>query len=237
MARVLSIGDVHEPVSHPGYIHFCRDIYREWGCDTVVFAGDITDWHAVSFHAKHPDCPGPNDEYELAREKIAIWYRAFPEAKVCLGNHDERVIRLAQVAGIPSRMLRDHAEVWGTPNWQWVDDTIIDDVLYFHGTGQGGIHPAFNAMKKYLMSVVMGHCHAAAGIKWLANSRRRIFGMDVGTGIDVRAMQFAYGKHSIAKPILGAGLILDGIPYHEICPIGDGERYDRRRFKQTPRRR
>lgn len=235
MARVLVIGDVHEPVAHPGYLQFCKDLYQEWRCDTVVFVGDIVDWHAISFHAKHPDCPGPTDEYELAKQKVAKWYRAFQQATVCIGNHDERVLRLAESVGIPAKFIRDYADTWGTPNWEWVPDTIIDDVFYFHGTGQSGVHPAFNAMKKYLMSVVMGHCHSAAGVKWLVNPLRRIFGMDVGTGIDVRAMQFAYGKHNIQKPILGAGVILDGVPYHEVCPIGEGERYDRRRFEKKRR--
>jgi hypothetical protein len=82
-----------------------------------------------------------------------------------------------------------------------------------------------------LMSVVMGHNHAASGIYHTANPQKRIFGMDVGCGIDVKAFQFAYGKHSARRPIVSAGLILDGIPYHEIAPIGKGEKYHRSNFK------
>lgn len=232
MPRILVIGDLHEPASHPGYMQFCLDIYNEWRCDTVVFIGDIVDWHAVSFHAAHPECPGPSDEYELAKSRIAKWYEHFPVAKVCIGNHDERPGRLVESVNVPSRFLRDYNAIWETPKWTWDYDYVIDDVYYFHGTGNAGIHASFNVVKKMLMSVVMGHCHSISGIKWLVNPQKRIFGMDVGTGIDVRAWQFAYGKHYVKKPILSCGVVLDGMPYLELMPIGEGERYSRERFEK-----
>lgn len=231
MSRVLIIGDVHEPVSHPGYLKFCRDLYDQNKCDSVMFIGDLCDWHSVSFHAHHPDAPGPKDEFELAASKIAMWHKAFPEAKVCIGNHDERLIRLAETVNIPARFLRDHKDIWKTPGWMWDTDHTIDDVFYFHGTGTGGIHPAFNSMCKQLMSVVQGHIHSAAGIKWRANPSRRTFGMDTGCGIDDKAVAFAYGHHQQIRSILSACVVLDGVPQHFIMPCGPGERYHRSRFK------
>jgi len=230
--KILVIGDIHEPVSRPGYLQFCQDLYEEWDCDRVVFIGDVVDWHSVSFHAHHPDCPGPTDEYTLAHNGVSKWATAFPEALVCIGNHDERLIRAAEDANIPSRFLRNYAEVWGTPGWNWQNDHTLDDVYFFHGTGTGGYHPAFNSMNKMLMSVAQGHVHSTAGVKWKANPNRRIFGMDTGCGIDDVAMAFAYGRHIKQRSILGAGVILDGIPYHEIMPVGPGERYNRSRFKR-----
>ncbi len=225
MSKVLCIGDIHEPVSRKHYLRFCQDLYEEWGCDTVVFLGDVADWHAVSFHAHHPECPGPMDEYKLAFEKIQKWYKAFPNAMVAIGNHDERLIRLAEDNNIPKKFLRNFNEVWETPGWNWDYHHIIDDVYYFHGIGNGGLYPAPNAAKKMLMSVVMGHIHSAAGIKWLASPQRRIFGMDVGCGINDEAWAFAYGRHVIKRSIISAGVVLDGIPYLEIMPIGKGEKY------------
>jgi len=89
--------------------------------------------------------------------------------KVCLGNHDIRVIRLAESVNIPPQYLRNYSDVWNTPGWTWANDFIIDDVYYWHGTGRSGINPAFNVMKDMLMSTVMGHCHSASGIKWISN--------------------------------------------------------------------
>lgn len=233
--RVLLIGDVHAPATHPGYRAFCRHLRSRFKTDTTVFIGDICDHQAISFHAANPQCPGPADEYELTKREMAEWYKHFPNAIVTIGNHDARVIRLAESVNIPSRYLRDFNDVWGTKTWKWVEDTVIDDVYYFHGTGRSGEHPAYNAMKDMLMSVCMGHVHSAAGIKWRANPHRRTFGLDVGTGIDVDAYQFAYGKHMRVRPILSAAVVLDGDPQHFIMPCGPGEPFHKHRFEGPKR--
>lgn len=231
MSKVLVIGDLHEPVTHPGYQQFCLDLYEDWSCDQVLFIGDIVDWHAVSFHAHHPEAPGPKDEFEQAFAGVQRWVNAFPDAKVCIGNHDERLIRLAEDNNIPAKFLRDYQDIWETPGWDWKTEHTVDDIYYFHGTGMGGMHPAFNAVKKMLMSVVMGHCHSAGGVKWAANPNRRVFGMDTGCGVDDKQVAFAYGRHMKTRSILSAGVVLDGVPYHEIMPIGPGELYHRSNFE------
>jgi len=233
MSRVLAIGDIHAPVTHPGYLPFCWDLFNKYNCEKVVLIGDVVDWHNISFHSRHPDAPGPSEEYARAQSRVSRWVEAFPNARVCIGNHDERLIRLAETVNIPAQLVKTLKETWGTGRWKWEYDFIIDDVYYFHGTGCSGIHPAYNAMKKMLMSVVMGHCHSAAGIKWAANPLRRIFGMDVGCGIDDKKYAFNYGQYTKTRSILGAGVVLDGVPYHEICPIGPGEKYWKGRFKKA----
>jgi hypothetical protein len=236
MSRVLCIGDIHEPVAHAGYLRFCQDLYAKYDCNRVVIIGDIADFTAISFHKAHPECPGPKDEAELTKRAIRKWRKAFPQADVTIGNHDARVISIAEENAIPKMFLRDHAEVWDTPDWNWVYDIIIDDVYYFHGTGNSGKYPAGNVRDKMSMSVVMGHNHARAGVCWKANPLRRFFGMDVGCGINIDAYQFAYGKHCKERPILAAGVVLDGVPFHEIMPCGKGERYHKSKFKKRRNR-
>ncbi|HUW48065.1 MAG TPA: metallophosphoesterase [Patescibacteria group bacterium] len=228
--NVLVIGDVHEPATHPGYMAFCKHLRNSFQTNETVIIGDICDNQAISFHASNPECPGPSDEYELTAEKIAKWHKEFPDAYVTIGNHDARVIRLAESMNIPSRYLRDYSEVWNTPTWKWVDEIFIDDVMYFHGINRSGKTPAFNAMNDMLCSVVMGHCHSSAGVLWRANTHKRTFGMDTGCGIDVDAFQFAYGKHMRARPILAAGVVLCGTPQHFIMPCGRGEKFHKARF-------
>ena len=221
MSRVLCIGDLHEPVCRKGYLQFCKRIYKKYKCNKVVFMGDVTDSHAISFHAHHPECPGPMDEYKLTYKAIQKWYKAFPNAKVCIGNHDERIVRLAETVDIPAKFLRDYSDMWDTPGWDWDYDHTIDDVYYFHGTGNGGKYPASNVVGKLLRSVVMGHIHQAAGVKWFVNDKERIFGMDIGCGIDDRKFQFAYGKHIKQRSVLACGVVINGIPHHEIMPLED----------------
>lgn len=230
MSRVLVIGDLHEPVSHPAYMRFVQDLYEQWDCNRVHFIGDVVDFHAVSFHARHPEAPGTTDEYELAYAKVAKWYETFPKATVSIGNHDARVIRLAESVNIPAKFIRDYADVWDTPGWTWETETMIDGAYLFHGTGCGGEHPAFNVMKKMAMSSIMGHVHSAGGVKWTANPTRRFFGMDVGCGIDDTAYAFAYGQHLKRRSVLSAGVLIDGIPYFEVMPCSRGETYHRSKF-------
>lgn len=230
MARVLCIGDLHCPVEHPGYLRFCKDLYREFRCDVSVFIGDAVDWHAISMHPKEPECPGPLDEYEQTKAKIKAWHKAFPNSLVCIGNHDERPSRLAKMGGIPERFLKDYNTLWETPTWKWDYNFLIDGVYYCHGTGTSGIHPAWTKSGKMLMSVVMGHCHSRSGVKWRVNPMHRIFAMDVGCGIDNGAYQFVYGRACDDKPIISAGVVIGGEPVHRMMAMGKGEKYHKSRF-------
>lgn len=231
MSKVLVIGDLHNPAVRKGYLEFCQDLYYQWNCNTVMFIGDVVDWHAISFHAANPMCPGPVDEYELAKECVAKWSKAFPKASVCIGNHDERPSRLARTVNIPDFMMKPYSELWDTPNWKWGFRFNIDGINYRHGTGiGGGIHPAWNLMNRIHQSVVIGHLHARAGVKWSMNNHVRLFAMDVGCGIDEKMWQFAYGRDTADRPAVCAGVVIDGTPYLEPCPIGLGEAYHDSKF-------
>lgn len=235
MSRVLVIGDVHEPVTHPGYLAFIQSLAEKYNPNRIMFIGDVVDFHGVSFHAKNPDCPGPKDEAEQAQRGIDKWRNAFPYADVMIGNHDERVIRLSASVGIPAKFIRTFSDAWNTPDWTWSYNTEIDGVFYFHGTGCGGMRPAFIRAQQSCISTVIGHVHSASGIQWMAGPKTRLFGMDTGCGVDIDAAAMAYGKNFARKPILSAGVVLDGIPYHEIMPCDRGEPFHRNKFRRRRR--
>lgn len=220
MSRILVVGDPHEPVCRAGYLEFCKEISQEYGCTKTVIIGDICDWHGISFHARHPQAPGVMDEYHLTLKGIQKWYKAFPNATITIGNHDERVFKLAESVDIPAYFLRNYNEIWRTPRWKWVYDTVIDNIYFFHGAGFSGMNPSFNAAKQMGMSVIMGHAHSVAGIKWLVSPQKRWFGMDVGCGIDDKRYAFAYNKHVKKRSVVSCGVVVDGHPYHEMMPLG-----------------
>ncbi len=224
--KVLCIADLHLPAVRKGYLTFCQDLYYQWECDTVVFMGDIVDWTAISFHASNPMCPGPFDEYRLAKECVAQWGEAFPTARVCIGNHDERPARLARTVSIPDFMLIPYAELWDTPGWDWGFKFMLDGVSYRHGSGlRGGVHPAWNVMTKVYNSVVIGHLHARLAIEYSMSETKRMFGMSVGCGIDEETFNFAYAADTLARPAVGAGVVIDGVPHIEPMLMGRGELY------------
>jgi len=216
MARVLCIGDLHLPATHPDYLQFVKGLKRKYRTDTTVFIGDVIDHHSLSFHTKHPELPSAIDEYNQVAQGMKDWKRAFPEAMVCIGNHDERVHRLSATAGIPSMYLMNYQDVYETPDWTWEQSFMIDDVMYIHGTGTSGQRPAFTAAMKLGHSAVMGHCHSIAGVHVFQSEKLRIFGMNVGAGVDRHHRAMDYAKNHLNKPVLSAGVVIDGIPYLEI---------------------
>lgn len=219
MARVLVIGDLHCPATLTGYLEFVKDMKRKYRTDHTVFIGDVIDHASISFHKKNPEHPAAMDEYRQTMESLKRWITAFPKATVTIGNHDERVVRLAADAGIPSHYLQDYRSIYGTKNWDWVPAIEIDGVYYYHGTGSGSTYPAINAAKMRLQSVVMGHYHSIAGINWIAGPTNRIFGMNVGSGVDRHHPAMQYGSAYLKKPILSCGIVINGHPYLELMDL------------------
>lgn len=231
MSKILVIGDTHFPAVHPGYLAFVQDTAEKYHCNTFVHIGDVVDLHAISRFQKLPEAPGALDEYEQTLKLTKRWHRAFPKLTVTEGNHDIRTYRQARDVNIPGRFLKGYNELYETPGWKWVTEIVIDGVYYFHGTGVSGLHPSYNTMQKMLMSTVMGHIHTAGGIKWRANPERRLFGLDTGCGVDDKHLAFKYGEHLKVRSILSCGVVIDGQPSHVIMPMGNGEKYNRSRFK------
>jgi predicted phosphodiesterase len=228
--RVGVVGDLHAPFIHPCYRRFLLATFAAWRVDHVHFVGDIVDQHALSFHDHDPNGMSAEDEARSAEPHIKLWHKTFPDATVCVGNHDERHYRVARKNGLPDRYLKGYADVWSTPRWNWDYEHSLDGVLYEHGTGTSGKDAALNLAIQKRSSVVIGHVHSYAGCKWHANYKSVIFGLNAGCGIDCRAYAFAYGKTFAVRPVLGCGIVIDGefatfIP----MPCGPGEKYNRRR--------
>lgn len=236
MSRVLVIGDLHAPATHPGYLSFCQDIGEAWGCDRTVFIGDVADWHRISRHVKNASSKGAQGEYREAKAVLAKWYKVFPDADVTEGNHDRRIIRAAWDAEIPEDALKTYNELWGTPKWRWHQGdkayVEIDGVHYTHGTTASGSQPALGLARLMGQSVVCGHFHKWGGVAWVCRPNVRRFGMDTGCGIDDQHPAMRYGVEFANKCVLSCGVVIDGTPYHEIMPCGPGEAYHRRRFKR-----
>ena len=203
--RVLIIGDLHEPFCLDGYLEFCKDVYTKHNCNKVVFIGDIIDNHYSSYHETDADGMGGGQELDLAISKIAKWYEAFPEAHVTIGNHDRLIMRKAQTGGIPTKWIKKYKEVLETPLWQFTERVVIDGVQYVHG--EAGTAKA--KCRADMMSTVQGHLHTQAYTEWFVGANFKIFGMQVGCGINHHSYAMAYAK-SGKKPAIGCGVVIDG---------------------------
>jgi metallophosphoesterase superfamily enzyme len=202
--RILVIGDLHAPFIKYGYLEFCQRIATKHGTNKTVFIGDVLDNHFSSYHETDPDGHSAGAELLRAKQEISYWYRSFPEAHVCLGNHDLIPNRKAMTSGVSNTWIKTIDEVLETPNWNFVEDIIIDDVMYIHGTGR----KAKRRAQKDLMSVVQGHYHSESYIENFVGENFKIFAMQVGCGIDRKSYGMAYGKH-FDKPHLNCGVVLE----------------------------
>ncbi len=204
-SRVLVIGDLHEPFCLEGYFNFCVDVYKNYGCNRVVFIGDVVDNHASSYHDTIPDGFSASTELDLAIFKLESWYKAFPKADWIIGNHDRIIGRKAVTAAISDRWVRDYNQVLEVPNWNMHEELVIDGVQYIHG--EGGTARA--RAKKDLMSTVQGHYHPQAYTEYVVGKTYKIFGMQVGCGVDSKSYAMHYAKN-FPKQAIGCGVVING---------------------------
>lgn len=202
--------DPHIPFEHPNYLQFVKDTFKKYNVTNVVCAGDLVDNHAISRFQTETCAKGAYDELDLAIEKVKAYIKAFPKVKMCKGNHDAIPERQAATVGIGSRYLKTFHELLGLPKtWIIEDEFIIDNVLYKHGLNCLGKDGALNTAINERISTVIGHSHSFGGVKYSANKRNIIFGMNVGCGIDISAYAFAYGKNAKYRPTLGCGIVFN----------------------------
>ena len=214
--NILVIGDLHEPFCLDGYLEWCLEQYEIYNCNQVIFIGDILDNHAFSYHEPDPDGLSAGMELELSIKKIAKWYEAFPIADVCIGNHDRLASRKRFTGGIPAAWIKTYNEVLGTPNWNWVESVVYDDVLYEHG--EGG--QAKTKAKNNLMSSVCGHTHTEAYTIWFVGKRYRVFAVQTGCGVDASTYAAAYAKN-FKKQAIGCAVVLNNgtLPINLLMPL------------------
>lgn len=205
---ILVFGCTHIPFEHPGFLPFLKRIEKSFKCTDVIHLGDLVDNHAISYHEHDPDLYSPKTEMEIADKHLQKYFKAFPELKLCRGNHDRLVDRKGKTSGLPERAFRQFRDIWGLPKG-WKDDWefIIDGVKYIHGTGYSGSYGHIQASYDNRMSTVISHLHALSGVEYIANNDSLVFGMAVGCGIDRKSMAFAYGREHKRKPIISCGVV------------------------------
>ena len=204
-SRVLVVGDLHSPFDLDSYFDHCVEVYERYNCNRVVFIGDVIDNHYSSYHETDANGLGGGQELELAIKRLERYYHRFPDAHVTVGNHDRIIMRKAQSGGVPKEWIKDYQEVLRTPGWKYVTDVEIDGVLYIHG--EAGT--AKTKARADMRSTVQGHLHTQAYTEYFVGANSRVFGTQVGCGIDAKSYAMAYMKVG-KKPAIGCAVVLGG---------------------------
>tara|TARA_R110000772_G_scaffold102234_1_gene202897 strand:- start:32 stop:751 length:720 start_codon:yes stop_codon:yes gene_type:complete len=203
--RILIIGDLHAPFDLEEYFDHCKQVYAKMNCNRVVFIGDVIDNHYSSYHETDANGLSGGDELELAIDRLSRWYEEFPDADVTIGNHDRLVMRKAQTSNVPKQWIKDYKDVLNTPNWNFTERVVYDNVQYVHG--EAGT--ARTKSKADMMSTVQGHLHTQCYTEFSVGRNFKVFGMQVGCGIDFDTYAMAYAKAG-KKPAIGCGVVIGG---------------------------
>lgn len=208
--NVLVIADTHFPFEKKGYLEHCLNIRDKYNCGTIIHIGDEVDLCGISQWEKDPDGFSAGTEASLAQEKMKIWYKAFPEVKVCIGNHTARPFRLARTNGMPKKFIKSYEDAWEAPKgWKWAEHWEINGVLYTHGTGFSGANAAIRIATRHRQNTVVGHIHSEAGVQYSASKIDLIWGLQVGGALDDSSYAAYYAKDQLKKSIVGCGVVLD----------------------------
>jgi metallophosphoesterase superfamily enzyme len=214
----LLISDVHLPYEYEHALRFCKELKKDFDVphSNVYSVGDIADLYGFSRWPKSPDAKHTiNQELELLREKIRKWGAVFPEMKIAHSNHDMRVMRKAISADLPSQVIRSVEEIMEFPKgWELREQFVVMankcEFLVTHGEE----YPeALDAAMAYGVNVVQGHHHGKAGVRYRCTKLQQLWGLSVGCLVDKESFAFQYGAYSKQKPIIGCGLILNGMPH------------------------
>jgi hypothetical protein len=217
MARVLAVSCTHAPCMLPKFPAFLSKVWDKYQCNRFVHLGDLVDNAAISYHEKHSALSSAPEEYKKAKKQVQEITKRFPKADFLIGNHDALGERQAVTIGLLPEWLRDFNDIWGLPKaWKVhtrYTELEVDGTIYIHGdSGKGGQFGAVKTAMSKFQNLVGGHLHGEAGCWYYANGNARIFGMNVGCGVDHKALAQEYGRKFVKKPIIGCGVVLDGFP-------------------------
>lgn len=214
---ILVIPDQHAPYHHPDMIPFLVAVRESFDPDLVVNLGDELDHHALSFHDSDPNLDSAGAELERAKVVMRELHDEFPDMLICHSNHGSMHFRRAKAHGIPVQMVKGYREIlfpdrkrgkgW---NWAyaWRVETPLGTVMFKHqASGTILADAAHNAC-----NLVVGHQHGNYSVEYSASSAHLYWGMYCGCLIDKDSYAFAYGKHSLRKPVIGCAVILEGRP-------------------------
>lgn len=220
--RILVISDLHIPYQHQDYLKFLSAVKAKYKPTRVINIGDEIDNHAISFHKSDPDLLSAGDELIRAREEIVKLEKLFPNMDLVDSNHGSLAYRRGKADGIPRHFLKGYNEVLEVGDgWKWHDQIILksgkQQIIFRHQFSANVLKSA----EQMGMSCVQGHYHSKFEVSYTSSPLALNWGMTVGCLIDSHALAFEYNKLQVKRPILGVGLINEGIPH--LIPMACGK--------------
>jgi len=219
--RILVLGDPHLPAPDWDLLEEAAAFNKTFKAHKVVCVGDLTDQKTWSkFGRDTSDC-GNDEEWaktEAAAKRLA---KLFPRMEIILGNHDLRHFKAANLAGVPSQLVKSVKDAIGIPGWNWHDTSrgplMLDGVGYIHGDEQNGSALVKSCFLGF--PLVQGHDHKGV-LEYAQPSQRKkpLWGMSAGCTADLDGPGMRYAKKMLRKAFTCFAVVENGIPH--IYPKG-----------------
>lgn len=216
-ACIVVMPDLHAPYHHRHALAFMKAVRDKYQPDLVINLGDEADKHAMSFHDSDPNLKSAGDELSATIPVMEELHRIFPRMLLCDSNHGSMHYRKAKAHGMPVQYLKSYREILlpntNSKGWQWAESwrvrTALGDVLFKHQPSGPGLGDAAH----HQCNLMVGHHHGKFQIEYAASSARLYWSAFSGCLIDKDSLAFAYGKHTLYKPVLGCTVIIHGVPH------------------------
>jgi len=203
--KALIISDLHFPYSVPDWFEFLEDLHKKNNYDLIISVGDEVDFSSISFHDKDPGMLNPSKELTDSIDCMKKLESLFPKIYFCESNHGSLIFRRQKFAGIPIEVIKPLDQIYGTPQFSWHDEIILEtnkgDVYICHGkvSRPGGLS------KEIGVSTFQGHFHSLFNIVYSTHLTGSRFDAYVGCLADQDKLAFAYAKNNSKKFINGVG--------------------------------
>lgn len=212
--RILVISDMHIPYHHKDAFKFLGKLKKVFKPTRVINIGDEVDNHGISFHDSDPDLMSAGDELIASRKYIKQLEKMFPRMDLVHSNHGSLSYRRGKAGGIPRHFLREYDDVLGVgKGWKWHEEIVVNvsehqDIIFRHQFSAN----VLKAAEQMGCCCVQGHYHSKFEISYTSSPRNLNWGMTVGCLIDKKSLAFEYNKLQVKRPILGVGVIENGLP-------------------------
>jgi hypothetical protein len=165
---------------------------KKFKADVVYSSGDFADQYVLSRFPKATNADNGRIEVLKCIPQVRKIAKMFPAIKIMRGNHDQRINKRAQAAGIDGVWVRDFLDMVGAPkSWEWLPEDFVNvgPAVLTHGfLANREKHALF-----FNRNVVHGHLHAKLGLEFFQRNNKVIWAMCIGAIADKKAMALQYG--------------------------------------------
>ena len=183
----------------------------------------------MSFHDSDPDLPSAGDEHKLAIKTIKEMEQLFPKMDLVHSNHGSLIFRKALTHGLPKAFIKDYNDFLQVgKGWKWHEDLVLkasngQDIYFCHGKSAN----ILKLGQSYGMNVVQGHYHTKFSQIYWSTPQALYWGLQVGCLIDKDSLAYEYNKLFKDRPIIGTGIIIEGLPKLLPMVLNKGGRWNK----------